>query len=273
MLAATPSDPMRRAPTMPSRARLFIDLLYMLTWRDIKIRYKQSVMGMLWAVFMPALIVGAGLVVRLAMGQLGGAKTTPLDVAALSVKALAWAFIVGSLRFGTMSLAGNSNLLTKINVPRIVFPISAVLSTFFDFAIALAPLLVILAVCGVQPTLLALWAPVLIALMLMLVTGAAIIFAVGNLFLRDVKYIVEVVLTFAIFFTPVLYEVRMLGDMGHWLLLNPLAPLLEGLGAAVVRGEPPPLPWIGYSAVFALLTLAFAGWLFSRLEGLFADYV
>jgi lipopolysaccharide transport system permease protein len=254
--------PAPAAPTAsPSaRHRLLRDLVFILTWRDIKIRYKQSVMGILWAVFMPALIVAAGVLVRTAMGQLGGSRVSAADIAGLSVKALPWAFFVSGIRFGTQSLAGNANLITKINVPRIAFPVSAVLALIMVF-------------CGVRPNAAWAWAPVLIVILLVQVSGLAVFLAVGNLFLRDVKYIVEVVLTFAIFFTPVLYEVSALGDLGHWLLLNPIAPLLEGLRSCIVLGTPPSLGWLGYSAAVSALIFAGAWFMFKRLEGVFADYV
>ena len=256
-----------------SRMRLFADLLYVLTWRDIRIRYKQSVMGFLWAIFMPALIVGAGVLVRVALGQLRAEQVSGADIAALAVKALPWAFFVSATRFGTMSLAGNVNLITKINIPRIVFPVSAVLSSLFDVVVALLPLAVILALCGVMPGWTALWALPLLAILVLQVSGVVILTAVGNLFMRDVKYIVEVVLTFAIFLTPVLYSVSMVGVHGHWVMLNPLAPILEGLEACVVRGNPPDLAWTAYSAAVGVVLFGVAWSLFNRLEGVFADYV
>lgn len=249
------------------------DLILILTWRDIKIRYKQSVMGLLWAVFMPALIVGAGVLVRAAMGHLGGYEVNAADVASLSVKALPWAFFVSAIRFATQSLAGNANLITKINVPRIAFPVSAVLSSFVDLVIAAVPLAVLLFLCGVRPALALIWCLPLMVILVVLVTGLAVLLAVGNLFLRDVKYIVEVVLTFAIFFTPVLYEASTLGDLGGWLMFNPLAPLLEGLRSCIVIGVSPPLAWVGYSAAISVLVFALAWGTFNRLEGVFADYI
>lgn len=273
MNAAQPNPVIFARRVESSRSHLLWELVWILTWRDVKIRYKQSVMGVLWAVFMPALIVGAGVLVRAAMGALSGRGIVPEDIASLSVKALPWALFVSGIRFGTQSLASNSNLITKINVPRIAFPISAVMSCAMDFVIALVPLAVILALCGVGLHASMLWAPVLVLLLLVLLFGLAVLLAVGNLFLRDVKYIVEVLLTFAIFFTPVLYETSSLGSWGHWLMLNPVAPLLEGLRSCIVLGVTPDLAWVGYSAAVSLVVFGLAWWLFRRLEGVFADYV
>lgn len=278
-MAATPGNSTaeagdsRRRDRTRGRLALFIDLCCILTWRDIKIRYKQSVMGMLWAILMPTLIVGAGLLMRVAIAELGGNRVTTADVASLSVKALPWAFFVGGLRFATLSLTNNAQLLAKISIPRIAFPISAVLSAFIDLLTALVPLVVILALCGVTPGIPLLWVPLLLGLLLLLVTGLGMLFAIGNLFLRDVKYLVDVILTFAIFFTPVLYDVQMAGSLGPWLLLNPVAPLLEGLSAAVVHGESPQLGWIAYAAAVALGLFALGWAVFARLEGMIADYL
>jgi len=276
-MAATPGNSTADAGDSPRRDRtrhglaLFADLCYILAWRDIRVRYKQSVMGMLWTMLVPTLIVGAGVLVRAAMP--GGQGLIAADVASLAVKALPWAFLVSGLRFAMLSLTHNANLLAKVNIPRIVFPISAVLSSFVDLLAALVPLAVILALCGVTLNIALVWVPFLLGLLVLFVTGLGVLFAVGNLFLRDVKYLVEVVLTFAILFTPVLYDVQMLGSLGTWVLLNPVAPLLEGLSAAVVHGESPRLGWIAYSAAVSLGVFALGWAVFARLEGYFADYL
>lgn len=245
----------------------------MLTWRDVRIKYKQSVMGLLWAVLMPGLIVAAGMLVQLGMSQLSGRPFTLDKLAAICVKSLPWAFIVGGIRFATNSLTSNSNLITKIDCPRVVFPISAVFSALFDMAVALLPLVVILALTGVRPTMTQLWVLPLIFLMVLFVTGLGIALSAANLYFRDVKYLVEILLTFAIFFTPVFYSSDLLGPWRDVILLNPVAPLLEGLEQSVVQGRTPDLPWIAYSAVIAVVTFGSAWWLFHRLEPSFADNV
>ena len=97
--------------------------------------------------------------------------------------------------------------------------------------------------------------------------------AAGSLFFRDVKYIVEVLLTFGIFFTPVFYDVRMLGDKGKWLLLNPVAPVLEGLSACIVRQQSPDLFWLAYSVGFAAVSLLGGYVFFKHLEPAFAESI
>jgi lipopolysaccharide transport system permease protein len=249
------------------------DLLIVLTWRDIKIKYKQSVMGLLWAVLMPAIIVGAGMLIRVAMAKMSGTPLSQDNLASICVKALPWAFFVGAIRFATNSLTSNANLVTKINCPRIAFPVSAVLSALFDQVVAIVPLIFVLAWCGVTPSLALLWVPLLLGLLVLLVTGLGIALAAANLFYRDIKYIVEVVLTFAIFFTPVIYDVEMLGEWQFWVLLNPIAPLFEGLRSAIVLQTTPDLRWLLYSAVVSVATFGGAWLLFRKVEPAFADSV
>lgn len=274
--AAVPRDPHAAGPARGSAGRtphVLADLLLVLTARDIKIKYKQSVMGLMWAVLMPAIIIGAGMLIRVAMSKMSGIPLSADSLASVTVKALPWAFFIGALRFATNSLASNANLVTKINCPRIAFPAAAVLSALFDLAVAILPLVAVLAWCGVSPGAALLWVPLLLGLLVLLVSGLGFAFAAANLFYRDVKYLVEVILTFAIFFTPVLYEADMLGEWRFWVLLNPLAPLLEGLRAAIVLNAAPDTGWLAYSAAFSLLVFAGGWWLFRTLEPAFADRV
>jgi len=275
MDAAARDPALERSPRRATgrTAHVLADLLYVLTARDIKIKYKQSVMGLMWAILMPAIIVGAGMLVRVAMSKMSGAPLSPDSLASITVKALPWAFFISAVRFATNSLTSNASLVTKINCPRIAFPASAVLSALFDLAVAIIPVVGILVWCGVPFGAALLWVPLLLALLVLLVSGLGFALAAANLFFRDVKYIVEVILTFAIFFTPVFYEADMLGEWRFWILLNPVAPLLEGLRSAVVLNETPEIGWLIYSSVFSVVVFA-GGWrLFYTLEPAFADRV
>jgi len=249
------------------------DLLYTITWREIKVKYKQSIMGMLWALLMPIVIVLAGVVIRYGFSLLGGTRLNAADVASVSVRAVPWAFCVSSIRFATSSLVANANLVTKIYMPREIFPIAAILSQFVDFLVAAVVLAVLLAVMNVGMSVQLVWVPVLVLILVLLTTGLGILLSAASLFFRDVKYLVEVVLTFAIFFTPVFYDVQMFGSWAPVLMLNPVAPLMEGFTAVVVAHTPPPLLWLSYSAAFALGTFLVASFVFERLEPYFAESV
>ena len=213
------------------------ELLYMLVYRDIKVRYKQTVMGFLWAILMPVLIIMAGVVVRYAYAVMSGKPMQTADIVSVAVKSLPWAFLVQSIRFGLNSLSGNYNLVTKIYMPKEIFPMAAVLSSLFDFCVASGALVILLVVTRIGWSAYLLWTPVLLLTMVALATGIAMLVSAASLFFRDVRYIVEVVLTFGIFFTPVFFDVRMFGDKGKWLMLNPVAPILDGFSACIVRQQ------------------------------------
>ena len=249
------------------------DLVYILAWREIKIRYKQSVMGLLWAVLMPLVIVLSGVVVRYAFSRVSGAPLALADVTAVAVKAVPWAFVVGAVRFGTNSLVTNSNLVTKVYMPRLAFPISAVGAQLLDFLIAGVVITLLLVVAQVGISIHLLWLPALISCLILMTAASAVILSAASLFLRDVKYLVDVALTFAIFFTPVFFESSLFGPWAPLVMINPISPLLEALTDIIIHHQSPSLPWVGYSFAFTALLTAASLAMFAKLEPLFAESV
>jgi lipopolysaccharide transport system permease protein len=249
------------------------ELLYMLVWRELKVRYKQSVMGALWALLMPALIVAAGILVRVGFALSTGRTVAWSDAASVAVRGVPWAFLVAAIRFSSVSLISNSALVTKVYVPREVFPVASVLSQVADFLVASTVLLGFLLATGTRPGVQWLWLPVLFGLLLVFAVGAGMLLSAASLFFRDVKYLVEVFMTFGIFFTPVFYEARLFGRWESTLLLNPVAPIFEALGDVVVRGVAPHLGWVAYSGAWALGLLLLTGPLFDAAEPYFAESI
>jgi lipopolysaccharide transport system permease protein len=249
------------------------ELLYMIAYRDIKVRYKQSIMGVLWAILMPILIVLSGVVVRYAYAIAAHAPLKTADIASVAVKALPWAFLVSSIRFSCLSLINNKELVTKIYFPKEIFPIAAMLASLFDLLVASGALAIFLFMAHVGWSPYILWAPLLLLTMVLLATGIGMIAAATSLYFRDVKFLVEVFLTFGIFFTPVFYDISMLGDKGKWLLLNPISPLLDGFSASVARHQLPDLAWLAYSLGCALVALVGGYILFKHLEPGFAESI
>jgi len=287
-----------RKPSIFSDLReIFVDefwayrgLAYELTRRDIRVRYKQTIMGFGWAVLMPMLIVLSGSLVRFAMSYVSGHHLSVQELAGIAVKAIPWSFFVGSMGFATASLVGNANLMTKIYFPREMLPLAATLAQSFDSSIGTVALLIVCPLVGVHFGLGLLWAPVLAACVFMFTAGAALLAGCANLFLRDVKYLVQVLLTFGIFFTPVFFEPYMFGRLGaRVMMLNPLAPLLEGLRLSVVYNHQlfetvvvttargPIVAWspwyLAYSAICAVMIFFFGLLVFHRAENKFAEYV
>ncbi len=267
------------------------ELLVQLAKRDIRIRYKQAVMGFAWAVLMPIVVVGAGVLVRYAMATISHTSLNLSSIAGLAVKSLPWSFFVGSLGFSVASLTGNSNLVAKIYFPREVLPLSVTLAQGFDTLIGTIVVTIMVVAAGVTPSWQLVWVPVLVVLLFCITMAVGLFVSCANLFFRDVKYIVQVLVTFGIFFTPVFFEPTMFGPVGAPLMmLNPLAPLIEGfrlviidhhnLLATLVTTTPAGAsvldwtPWyLAYSVVWAIGGLTGSLLLFHRLEFVFAEYI
>jgi ABC-type polysaccharide/polyol phosphate export permease len=262
------------------------DLIYQITRRDIKIRYTQAVFGFAWALLLPVSVVLAGLAVRVAFGHISGQGLPPGQVAGVSVKAVPWAFFVACLNSATPSLVSNISLVTKTYFPREVLPLSAVLAQTFDSIIGMVLIALSLPFLRVTPSMQLLWVPVLLVLLWLFTLAAALFLSCANIFFRDVKYLVQVFLTFGIFVTPVVLDASMYGKTGSTLMmLNPIAPVLEGLRLSIVHHHNllEPLattsfvfwhPWyLAYTAVWAIFGLLFSAVLFHRCERRFAELV
>jgi ABC-type polysaccharide/polyol phosphate export permease len=274
---------LREAATELWQAR---ELIRELTLRDVRVRYKQATMGFGWALLMPVIVVFSGVMMRYGLSHTGGGAALA-GVAGIATKALPWSFFVRSVSSATGSLTGNITLITKVYFPREALPLSATLAQVVDMAAALVVLVFVLPIAGVRPSLALAWVPLLLCLLFLLVTAASLALSCANLFFRDVRQVVQIVLTFGIFFTPVFFDAGALGPRGARLvMLNPLAPILEGLRLSVVDGHGllHPLvtpagvvawePWyLLYSAVWSLGGLGFAVVLFQRTQYLFAEYV
>jgi ABC-type polysaccharide/polyol phosphate export permease len=188
-------------------------LLLQLTLRDLRVRYKQAVMGFAWALLMPAAIVIAGLVMRLGMGQISGRQTIPADVLGVAVKAVPWGFFIGGISGATASIAGSVGLVMSVYFPRAVLPAATLLAQCVDSLLGAVVVAIILLVTGFAPGATAVWVPLLALLLVLLTAAAALLLSAGNVFFRDVKYIVRVFVTFGIFCSPVFYQPSMLGDV------------------------------------------------------------
>jgi ABC-type polysaccharide/polyol phosphate export permease len=264
------------------------ELLGQLTLRDIRIRYKQAAMGVGWAILTPLVVVLSGWVLRLAFGRLSGEAPNDAALAAIAVRSLGWAFFVGALGFGTASITANLPLITKVYFPREVLPLASVLTQLVDAAIGIAALALALPFFGVGLSPALLWLPLLVILLVLVTTAAALLFSCANVFFRDARHLVQVVLSFGIFFTPVFFDADAFGGaVTPLVMLNPLAPVLEGMRLCVVQGHDllAPLasaqgaglawsPWyLAYAAAWAVAGTAASAVIFHRAEFVFAEYV
>jgi len=222
---------------------------------------------------MPVLIVLSGVVVRYAYAVAAHVPLKTADMTGVAVKSLPWAFLVSSIRFSCLSLTNNKELVTKVYFPKEIFPLGAVLASLFDFMVASGALIIFLFFVHSGWSFYLIWIPFLMLILVMLAAGIGMAVAAAGLYFRDVKFVVEVFLTFGIFFTPVFYDAAMFGDKGKWLLLNPLSPILDAFVACVSRHQAPDLRWLAYSASFAALLLIGGYVFFKHLEQGFAESV
>lgn len=249
------------------------DLLFMLALRDIRVRYKQSIMGFLWAIFMPVMAVLAGILIKTAMAIV---SKNPFDlngVASVSVKVLPWTFFISAIKFSVQSLIGNRELITKIYFPREVFPFASILACLLDFFVAGVVLTILLAFAHIGTSVYLLLVPVLLLFLILFTAGLGLLLASANLFFRDVKYIVEIILMFGMFFTPVFYEADVFGRLKTLLLLNPIGSILESINSAVVLRQMPDAFWLSYAGISSVLMFIIGITLFHKLEPLFAENI
>ena len=210
------------------------ELLYFLMWRDIKVRYKQTVLGAAWAILQPFMTM---VVFSLFFGNLAGVPSDGMPYPIFSYAALVpWSFFSAGLNHASNSLVGSANLLKKIYFPRLVIPISSVLSGVIDFMLAFAVLLGMMLVYGIFPTANVLFLPFFLLLAFVTALGVGLWFSAMNVQFRDVRYAVGFLVQFWMFATPIAYPSSLIeNDLLRMLYgLNPMAGVVEGDRKSVV---------------------------------------
>jgi lipopolysaccharide transport system permease protein len=248
------------------------ELLYFFVWRDVKVRYKQTVIGVAWVVLQPLMTMG---VFTLFFGRLARLPSDGLPYPVFYFAALVpWTYFSTALQSCTSVVVNNQHVITKVYFPRLVLPLSAVVSGLVDFAIGFIVLLVVTAIYGIQPTLAALWLPVLLLLAVLTALGVGLWMSALNALYRDVRYVVPFLVQCWMFASPVAYPSSLVPQRWRWFYgLNPMAGVIEGFRWALTGHGQPPGPMMLVSA--AMITLLFIGGLFffQRLEGAIADRV
>ena len=246
------------------------ELLYQMVKRDLLLRYKQTVMGFGWAIFMPLVNTVIFSIVFTRVAKLETGVPYPLFA---YCGLCTWNFFASSLRFAVNSLTSNANLVSKVYFPREVFPISATVVSFVDFLISAVVLVGMMVYYGVAPTSALLFLPVVIVVHVAFTLAMALLLSMSNLFFRDVKYLFEVVLTVWMFATSVLYPLgSVTGKTGLVMRLNPMTPIIDGYRAVLFYGQAPGLDFIA-SASVALVLLVGAWLVFHRAEFAFAENI
>jgi homopolymeric O-antigen transport system permease protein len=244
------------------------ELILQMTKRDIKIRYKQAVMGFGWAVFTPLVntVLFSVIFTRVAPIE------TPVPYPVFAYCGLwCWNFTASSLRFSTISLTSNINLVAKVYFPREVFPFSSVIVSLIDFLVGAAILVALLIYYRVPIGLQVLWLPAVLAVQVCFTAAIALLLSMANLFFRDVKYLFEVVITVWMFGTSVVYPLSDVGGtLGRLLVLNPMTPIVDAYRNVILLNAPPPAA-LGLAAGLSVVLLAFFWFGFHRAEAEFAE--
>ena len=246
------------------------ELLYFLTWRDVKLRYKQTALGVLWAIIQPTAPM---LIFTLVFGRLVDLPSDgPYPLFAFA-GLLPWAYFANAVTNSASSVVSSSNLITKVYFPRMIIPGSATLAALMDFLIGLGVLAALLVWYRVGPhaTLFAL--PLLVALTTVLALGVGMLFAGLTVQYRDIRYALPFLIQFWMFATPIIFPSRIVPEGWRWALaLNPMASIIENFRAALLGKA---IDWasLGFAALLACAVLAYAAFSFRRLERKFADLI
>jgi lipopolysaccharide transport system permease protein len=249
----------------------FRELLSQMVRRDLLIRYKQSVMGFGWAVFMPLVntVIFSVVFMRVAPLDVG----MPYPLFAFS-GLLAWNLFANALRFSTSSLTANSNLVSKVYFPREIFPFSTVIVAAVDSAVGAIALVALMIYYRVEIAPAILFLPVVVFVHLVLTAGVGLLLAMSNLFYRDVKYLFEVAIMAWMFATSVLYPLQhVAGFAGTLLRLNPMTPVIDAYRSVLLLGTLPPAGPFLTTALVAVVVLAVAWLAFHRAEYQFAENI
>jgi len=247
------------------------ELMYFFVWRDLKVRYRQTVFGALWAVMQPVLLM---VVFTVSVGRLPGVGPANVPYPLFAFAGLVpWTLFASSLAGASNSLVSSESIITKVYFPRLLLPFAAVGSFLIDFAIAMVVLVVLMLYFGVAPTIAVLWLLPLTLFALVTALGVGTWLAAVNVRYRDVKYVVPFLTQTLMFLSPVIYASTLIPEGWQWLYaLNPMTGVLEGFRWALLGG-PRPDELILVSAMASVLVFISALIYFRRTEQTFADVI
>ena len=247
------------------------ELLYFLIWRDVKIRYKQTLLGAGWAIIQPLF---AMLLFTLFFGRLARIPSDGVPYPLFAYAGLLpWTFFANALTNSGNSLVGSSSLITKVYFPRVIIPSAAVLAGLLDFVIAFLLLIPMLIYYSIPVTRNLLLLPVFVCLAIFLALGIGMWLSALNVKYRDIRYALPFLIQLWLFASPVIYPVSIMPERWRWVLaLNPMTGIIEGFRASLFGGKLDALTTLT-SAVLTIVILIISFFAFRRVEDSFADIV
>jgi len=256
-----------------ARLRQYQDLLITFAMRDIQVRYKQTFLGVAWAVVQPLAFMIILTTIKTLIFKEEHSEGAPHQIF-LYCAMVPWMFFQSGLNLATTSISGNLNLVKKIYFPREVFPLSAIIASSVDCLIASGIFVGMMLYYHIPFTASLLWVPVLFVVELLFVLGAGMFVAASNVFYRDVKYIIPLLTQLLFFASPVFYSVdRVPEHLRPWYLLNPMAVIIDGFRRAIIHGEPPLLEPLSVTFAISLAGCVLAYKYFKHVEIKFADLI
>jgi lipopolysaccharide transport system permease protein len=248
------------------------ELLYFFVWRDIKVRYKQTVVGAAWAVLQPLLLMT---VFTLFFGRLAHIPTDGLPYPIFYYSALLpWMYFAASLQSATNTIVENQRVITKVYFPRLDLPLSSVLSGLVDFGISFLMFAVLMAYYGIHATIAIIWLPAFLLLALLTAFGVGLWLSALNAIYRDVRYVVPFLVQFWMFASPLVYPSSRVPEKWRWVYgLNPMAGVIEGFRWCLAANGRPPVRLLIDAVVVAVLLVLGGLAYFQRMESTVADMV
>jgi lipopolysaccharide transport system permease protein len=247
------------------------ELLYFLIWRDVKVRYKQTLLGVIWVVLQPLMTM---LVTTLFFGKLVGVPSDGLPYALFVFAGLLpWMFFSKAISQSGNSLVSSANLITKVYFPRLIIPSATVMSGLVDFAVAFVLLAGLMIYYGVSLSAAMLMFPALVLLTTILALGSGMWLSALNVKYRDVGAIIPFIIQIGMFVTPIYYPSSLIPEKWQWAIkLNPLTGIIENLRASLL-GRPFDWQALAISALIAFALFISSAYIFRRMEKSFADFV
>ena len=248
------------------------ELLYFLTWRDVKVRYKQTLLGVAWAVLQPLIMM---LIFALFFGKLVGVPSDGVPYPLFAFAGLLpWTFFATAANASGNSVVNSANLITKVYFPRLIVPLAAVAAALVDFAITFAVLGALMIYYGVGLTWSALMLPVLALLLVLLASAFGILTSALNVKYRDIRFALPFLIQLWFFASPIIYPTSVVPERWRWVqALNPMTGIIEGFRTALFGRKDFDWQALGISTVITLVLLAYAVVAFKRMEKTFADIV